>query len=341
MTVVGVRKAVQDLWFCGPKGWGTRLLLAFLAPVQYPFRLAVGVRNAWYDRKAQPPLVLPVISVGNLTVGGTGKTPVIRWLRDWLSGTGVKVAVVTRGYGGDEDALYRRWFDPDTVFAGADRKKQVHDVHERGYELALLDDGFQHRSLGRSLDILLVAAEDSPRVRLLPGGPYREPLSAARRATHVLVVRRTAPPGAAAVWRKTLARVVPGVPVLDVEMEMGGWSDLAGTPARPPRGGVLATCAIARPKAFAIGLERMLPDAKVELLSFADHHAYTARDVSTLLSRRGDRTIVCTAKDAVKLASFGELRPHCTVVGFQVTGEPEEPLRGALAEVVRNPCSFP
>ena len=341
MTRRGARTLVRDLWTRAEPGPAARVVGALLAPAEAPFRVAVRARNAWYDRRPLPRVPIPVVSVGNLTVGGTGKTPVLRWLRDWFQVRGVGVAVVTRGYGEDETALYRHWFGAGAVFRGSDRREGVSAAGGRGHDLALLDDGFQHRRVARALDILLLAAEDPWRVRMLPRGPYREPLSAARRATHVLVTRRTPCRGAAAAWRERLSRVAPEVSVVEIEMKMSEWSDLDGEPVAPPRGDVLAVCSIARPAPFADGLGELLPGAGIDLAAYPDHHDYTGDDVAALLARRGGRTMVCTAKDAVKLTAFPEMARHCVVVGFRVTGEPEEPLRGALERVVRSRCASP
>lgn len=336
MNGAGLGMRVSDLWFA--EG-GPRTGMAALAPAEAAFRLAAAARNAWHDRRrpASPPL--PVVSVGNLTVGGTGKTPVVRWIRDWLTGQGVGIAVVSRGYGDDEVALYRRWFGAESVFAGPDRIASVRLARAAGHRLAILDDGFQHRRLARDMDVLLVAAEDPMPVRLLPRGPYREPLSSARRAGHVLLTRRVAAADGTRAWRRALSREVPGVPVTEAKMEMGGWTDLAGEPTAPPASDVLAVCAVGRPRAFASGLRRLLPNFTVELAAFRDHHAYGPRDVAALLTRKADRRIVCTSKDAVKLARFPQMIPHCTVVGFRVAGQPEGPLREALAALAESACS--
>ncbi len=328
-----LRGLVSELWTGDEPRLAARLLGSALGPAELAFRAAVAVRSRWYDRKRRPVPPIPVVSVGNLTVGGTGKTPVLRWLGDWFRQRGVRVAVVVRGYGSDEVALYRRWFGEEALFVGVDRREGVRAAGEAGYRLALVDDGFQHRRLARTLDILLVATEDPWRVRMLPRGPYREPLAAARRATHVLLTRRTADLGTVQAWRERLARVAPGVPVLQVEMTMGDWSDLAGGPANAPREDVLAVCSIARPRAFAAGLGRLLPGAKVELVSYPDHHEYTGEDVAALLGRRNGRTIVCTDKDAVKLVRHRELAEHAVAVGLRVVGEPRGTLLTALEGV--------
>ena len=342
------RRTVRDFWAAEHPGAAARLTSVLLTPAELLFRAAVGVRNARYEGRRQQSTSLPVVSVGNLTVGGTGKTPVVRWLAEWLRGAGARPAIVTRGYGRDEVALYRRWFGGHAVLADRDREACVRAAAERGYTVAVLDDGFQHRRLARALDLLLVSVEDPLRARMLPRGPYRESPASARRATAVLLTRSTpetrhGPPQTrhgpprrrrTAAWRTKLSRTAPGVPLLDVEIRMGGWTDLDGAPAPAPQGDVLAVCAIARPGPFLSGLRALLPGAKVEHLAYADHHDYGRRDVAALLRRLGPRTVVCTAKDAVKLASFPELAGRCAVMGFEVVGDPAEPLRRALAEVV-------
>ena len=325
-----LRALVADCWYGHEPRVATRLLGAALAPLELAFRAGVALRSGWHGRRPPPAPPIPVVSVGNLTVGGTGKTPVVRWLGDWFRRRGVRPAVVVRGYGRDELALYRRWFGEGAVFAGADRRAGVLAAGERGFPLALLDDGFQHRGVGRTLDILLVAAEDPWRVRVLPRGPYREPLGAARRATHVVLTRRTTNSGAARAWENALFRAAPEVPVLELELTMGRWSNLAGGAARPPRDDVLAVCSIARPRVFAAGLGRLLPGAATELVSYPDHHEYTAGDAAALLARRDGRTIVCTGKDAVKLARYPELADHTVSVGLRVEGEPRGELLAAL-----------
>ena len=334
-----LRGFVRDFWAGRRRGPGAALLGATLAPAEAVFRAAVATRSAWYERARLPQPPIPVVSVGNLTVGGTGKTPVVRWLGDWFRKRGVKAAVVVRGYGADEVALYRRWFGREAVFVGVDRWEGVRAAGTRDFDLALLDDGFQHRRVPRMLDILLVAAEDPLGVHLLPRGPYREPLAAARRATHVVLTRRSpGSPMRVAAWRERLARVAPGARVLEAEAKMGGWRDLDGCSADPPAGDVLAVCAVARPGAFESGLGELLPGARVELVAYPDHHAYTGRDVASLLARRSGRTIVCTAKDAVSLATHPELSDHCVVVGFRVVGEPRAPLLSALEQVAEGRC---
>lgn len=335
MIVARARAGLRDLWAAeADPTRGQRLLGALLAAAEPPFHLAVAARNRWHDRSPPNQGPIPVVSVGNLTVGGTGKTPVVRWLRDWFAGRGRRAAVVVRGYGEDEVALHRRWSGSHAVFVGTDRVAGIRAACESGCELALLDDGFQHRRAGRTVDILLVAAEDPWKVRLLPRGPYREPLTSAVRASHIVVTRRTADTATTDAWIARLSRIVPAVGISMLELRMGGWTDPAGAPADAPEGDVLAVCSIARPNAFAAGLRELLPESDVRLASFPDHHRFTRRELEALLRRRAGRTVVCTLKDAPKLAAFPGLARHCVAVDLRVVGEPGGPLGRALAALV-------
>ena len=332
MIAARARAGLRDFWAAGSEPKRGRLLLGgLLAAAEPPFRVAVAARNRWHDGRPPDREPIPVVSVGNLTVGGTGKTPVIRWLHDWFAGRRMRAAVVVRGYGEDEVALYRRWFGSGAVFVGADRVAGVRAACESGHEVALLDDGFQHRRAARTVDILLLAAEDPWTVRLLPRGPYREPLASAARASHILVTRRTADTATTDAWIERLSRIVPAAGISRIKLKMGGWSDLDGGPADPPEGDVLAVCSIARPRAFAAGLRGLLPESDVCLASFADHHRFTRRDIAALSGRRAGRTVVCTLKDAPKLAAFPGLARHCVAVDLRVAGEPGGPLGRALA----------
>ena len=339
MTTDRPRRWIRDFWAIEDPSPAARLLGVALTPPELLFRLVVSARSVWYRRAPEPAMSIPVVSVGNLTAGGTGKTPVVRWLGDWLRAAGTRTAIVTRGYGSDELTQYRRWFGVGAVFSGRDREGSVRAAADLGFALALVDDGFQRRSLGKALDILLVAAEDPMRAHLMPRGPYREPPSAAARATHILLTRREPPRGRRQAWHRQMSRLAPDVPLMDVDLVMRSWHNLRDEPAVPPRGDVLALCSVARPRSFLQGLRRLLPDAAIELVAYSDHHPYSRRDVSAILGRLGGRTLVCTEKDAVKLSAFPELAPHCAVIGFGVAGEPPRPLRRALEEVAGGSCA--
>jgi tetraacyldisaccharide 4'-kinase len=147
-----------------------------LAPAERLFAGASGLRTLLYDagwiHGAPPPI--PIVSVGNLTVGGTGKTPVAAWIARWLVEHGARPAVIMRGYGNDEPAVHRE-LNPDIeVILGANRQLAVATAVQGGHDIAVLDDAFQHRQLRRTVDIVLISADRwTGEVHLLPAGRRR------------------------------------------------------------------------------------------------------------------------------------------------------------------------
>ena len=172
--------------------------------------------------------------------------------------------------------------------------------------MVLLDDGFQHRSLARDLDLVLVAAEHPTWLRLLPRGPYREPERALRRADAVIVTRRSAS------FREARDRAVSlatahGLRYALVRLKASGWRDLKGARVPAPEGSVLAVSGIADPGEFHRLLERESAGMEMESMMFGDHHEYSAADVAAIARRARPRTVVTTAKDAVKLERMADL----------------------------------
>ena len=180
-------------WWAGKAGMRGYLLSGLLAPASWAYGLLVSMRNGAYERDVGERVPgLRVISVGNLAVGGTGKTPLSAWVARFLSDRGVATAIVSRGYGRDELVLHRQWNPEVAVEADSDRILAAVRARDAGAAVAVLDDGFQHRRLARDLDLVILAAEDRFPGRLLPTGPYREPAASLARADVILVTRRTA-----------------------------------------------------------------------------------------------------------------------------------------------------
>ena len=312
-------------WWAGAAG---QLLSALSLPAELAFRGAVSLRSAAYDRGLlsvhQAPV--PVICVGNLTVGGTGKTPLVRWVVRVLEEAGRRPAIAVRGYGRDEMLLHRRWSPAVPVYAHADRLRAARAGAASGADVVVLDDGFQHRRLARDLDLVAVAAEQPFPGRLLPSGPYRESPAALRRAGFVVVTHRSAV--AVAVARRleeTVRRVVPGVPLARARLSPGGWEGLEGQPSTAPRGQVLAATGVAGPRAFA-ALVGEQTGAVVELLEFSDHHEFTPRDVEHVGRVAGGRPVAVTEKDAVKLREHGGILPDVRVLTLTLEIESGEEL---------------
>ena len=324
---------VRALWD-GRAGRLGALLSLVASPLELVFRTGAGFRNALFDRgwvraRRAP---IPVISVGNLTVGGTGKTPVSAWIAEELRAQGAAVAVILRGYGDDEIRLHQRWNPGVPVFANRDRHRAVTAAAQDGASVAVLDDGFQHRRLARDLDVVLLTEEDDVRVRHLPCGPYREPFASLARADLVVVTRKgvaAQPPGP--VERRIIAdgRVAS---VVRLSLLPAGWFDVAGRRVGAPTGSLLAVAAIARPVHFAHLVGRVT-QCDVELMSFADHHRFTPSDVRRIAAAARGRTIVTTEKDAVRLdAPLATPLEDVRVLRLRIEiDEGEERLRSALS----------
>ncbi len=270
----------------------------------------VGVRNALYNRcwlRSQW-LEGSVVSVGNISAGGSGKTPFVILLGELLQARGIRFDVLSRGYGrktrgvllvepgglprdfGDEPLLIARRLQTPVV-VGEDRYEAGRFAESRfGPQIHLLDDGFQHRQLGRDFDIVLVTPEDA-RDRLLPGGRLRESVQSLARADAVVLAG-----GASAdsfpLAGKTVWRVRRGIVTQDIPQEIA---------ARP-----VVFCGIARPRNFLSQLRTAGVDPVAEAF-FRDHHLYTEKDIRDLLQlrQRSEATgFITTEKDAVNLGPY-------------------------------------
>lgn len=290
----------------GPVAAVTRGLLQ---PASWLFGAGVHWRNARFDRH---PGVAPVpaLSVGNLTVGGTGKTPVSSWFAEQLRARGARPLLVLRGYGDDEWRVHALLAPEVPVRISADRLAALQGARDAGHDCVVLDDAFQHRRAPRVSDVVLVSADRwSRRELLLPAGPYREPFSALSRATAVIITVKAASPAQveAAVARvgraaphltPAVVRLVPDA--LHQVVPESAPVSMALTALAGRR--VVALSAIADPGAFV----QQLRTAGAEVVldrRFPDHHAFSPADVSRVSSvLHGAELVVCTLKDAVKLA---------------------------------------
>ncbi len=281
------------------------LARTMLRPASWVYGLVVAARNAMYDRGLieEKSLGLPVVSIGNLSAGGTGKTPAAAWMARELKQLGARPAVIMRGYGGDEQLVHRTLNPGIPVFTGADRAQSLKQALATGCDAAVMDDGFQHRRVARTADIVLVSADRwQERLQLLPSGPGREPLSALERATLVVVTRKAAQMDTAlSISRLLVGRTGRPVPVLSLEPAMlvdfhtGVEFPLSALQGRP----VVVAAGVADP----VALERQMRSfgARPSMRVFPDHHAYGVADVASLISPGDSMPVVCTLKDAVKL----------------------------------------
>ena len=322
------RRQVMESWEHGAMPTASRVLGA--AAVGY--RGLLGAREWLYRRGVLRSRAVPavVVSVGNLTVGGTGKTPATELAAVTLASLGRRPAIVSRGYrrrsrgvqivadtasirldpeeAGDEPFLLARRLPGVPVVVGANRHEAAALAVERfGVDAVVLDDGFQHRTLRKDLEIVMVRAEMPwGNGQLLPRGPLREPLTALARADLVVATGVSGRDHAPAV-QETIGRYACHVPVLTA----------AYTPAKCWRAGrmepiglerlsglrVLAFAGIASPDSFA----RTLKDLGAvvdDVAAFADHHWYSGPDIARLDARAGRMgvdALVTTEKDWVRL----------------------------------------
>lgn len=329
-----VERLLQRVWR-GERSGEVRVVAALLTPLSWMWGAAAAVRGRRLSSRA--PVRIPglaIVSVGNLAVGGTGKTPLSSWIARRYAHAGARPALVLSGYGRDEELLHRRWTPDVPVVVGRDRSAAARRAGTTGADVAVLDDGFQHRRLARDLDIVLLAIEQPFPGHLLPRGPYREPASALERAHAVVITRRS---GAAQDARALAERVeqrFPGLVKASVRMTGGRWLDLDGAPAEAPAHDVLAAAAVARPATFGEAVQGTI-EGPVELVAFADHHEFTAADARRLRERAGPRVLVVTEKDAVKLAAHRALLGPTRVLAQDVAFDwGEEALRRLLDSVV-------
>lgn len=305
----------------GEAGAGGRMISLLSLPLSTLYGGVVATRNAVFDRELLPAhrAPVPVVSVGNLAVGGTGKTPVAAWLVRMLLEAGARPALVARGYGEDELALHRLWNPDAPVHSDPDRVAACRAAALGGARSVVLDDGFQHRRLARDLDIVLLAAEHAFPGPLLPRGRFREPAAALDRADAVIVTRRTASPQRADELVEDVAHRAPHVLLARLDLVPGRWVDLDGKPVETPAGDALAVTAVAGPDDF-VELVREVSGAHPELLAFPDHHPYDAGDAERIVRAAGPRPVVTTEKDAVKLRELRHLLPPVHVLPLEIRG---------------------
>jgi len=306
-------------------------------PFSASYGAITGVRNLLYDTGFfSGKLQGPVVSVGSLSVGGAGKTPVVILLGELLKSRGVKFDVLSRGYGrttrgvhlvnpegsprefGDEPLLIARKLQVP-VIVGEDRYEAgTHAEQKLGSELHLLDDAFQHRSLERDFDIVLLTERDV-NDRLFPMGRLREPLSSLERANAIVLMDRSLDARVEA-FDKALWKADRSVRIGDT----------------PP--GQIAFCGVARPQNFFRALHQcgLEPAATV---AFRDHHLYAEKDIATLLRLRDQKKaagFVTTEKDAINLEAFAErLAPLHVVAVRMELHDAEEAMETLLEKINR------
>lgn len=375
----------------GERAPAIRFLRVALLPASLLMGMAVRLCNGLYDKKllASDLLPVPVISVGALTAGGAGKTPVVRYLAHRLRDAGYRPAVLSRGYGrhsratqavrpgapwqeaGDEPAFLVSTLPDVPVVVGPSRTaagRLAIDLFEA--DVLLLDDGFQHRSTARAVDIVVHDATSrigpgSNPVRLLPSGPYREPVTSLRRA-HALMLTRTDQAGSAAVNTAHIKGEFPHLALIEAVYEPVGLRRLGAGRTMPSDGDklplagrtmpvddgtlpvtdgtalpvdwlvgreVLVLCAIANPASFV----QTITDAGgrvTRVLAYRDHHPFAPHDLDRALSlaeESGAECIVTTEKDAVRIPQHAIVN-HLVVLDIALRlASGEDALEGVLS----------
>ena len=295
-------RVVQWLWGTSPAARVTRLPLVPLAGVYWVVMRIRSARNAGGGVLRLP---LPTIAVGNLSVGGTGKTPLAGWIAAYCVRRGWKPGILLRGYGGDEPLVHRRLVPEAVVVADPDRVAGAAAARAAGARVLVLDDAYQLLGVARDLNVAVVSAESwagSPWP--LPAGPWRERWGALERADLIVVTRKHAPAPAAVDVAARLARRRPGTPIAVAWLAL---AHLEGIQSGTRSGlellagqDVVAAAGIADPAGFAAQLSGA--GARVQLLAYQDHHAYGPADLERLVRAAATGGyVVVTEKDAVKL----------------------------------------
>jgi tetraacyldisaccharide 4'-kinase len=334
----GLERLAERAWTA--RSPGARAVRATLVPAALAYGGLATLRNRLYDAGWLTARRVParVVSVGNLSVGGTGKTPTALWLAERFAARGCRTAIVARGYGkrrrgvvvvgeagrplvapeegGDEAVMLARRFRGPVVTGERRVEAATLACGRFALDVVILDDGFQHRALARDADLVL-ATQDRRVTWTLPAGPLREPCAALGRARALLAVDEAPPPPSPTGARLPLfrGRLRPTALVRAAE---GMWLEepLGAIAGRE----VIAVAGVARPERFLATLARAGTVVR-GLLRFPDHHAYGARDVARLAAAASEGLVVTTEKDLVKLGQFPAL---AEVRALRVSLEVEE-----------------
>jgi tetraacyldisaccharide 4'-kinase len=258
-------------------------------------------RQGWFTVHDLP---LPSVAIGNLTVGGSGKTPIAIWTAKYYVSRGLVPGILLRGYGADEVLVHQHAVPEAQVVADPDRAAGAERALARGAQVLVLDDAYQRLDVHRDLNIAVVSAETTRAVRWsLPAGPWREGLGALNRADAVVITRKRATADAARDLAADLRQKVAG-PVAIAHLGLHYVEGMVSGRRHPASSlagkRVVAASGIADPDAFVA--QTKATGAAVQVATWKDHHEYGDEDVAWLAhaARRADHVVI-TQKDAVKL----------------------------------------
>ncbi len=296
----------------------------------------LGYSRGWLESHDLP---LPSVAVGNLTVGGSGKTPIAVWIARYYASRALQPGILLRGYGDDETLVHARAVPGAIVIADPDRAAGAERARARGAQVLVLDDAYQRLDVRRDLNIAVMSAETSRAVRwLLPAGPWREGWKALERADALIVTRKRASAEAALQLAGRLTHRVAG-PIAVAHLGLTHLEGMLSGVRRAPESlagkRVVAGAAIADPEAFVA--QTKATGAAVQVATWKDHHAYRDEDVTWLAhaARRADHLVI-TEKDAVKLRDrwpTDSPEPLVAMLGLQWE-EGEEEIAASLDAVV-------
>src|SRR6202790_4720353 len=307
-------------------------ILLWLASKLYGVGVSIRTRLYRHSWLKQKRLNAAVISVGNLSVGGTGKTPLVMWLAEKLLAQGQRVAILTRGYRGsagssDEVELMRSRLQNRVIFGvGKNRFAEGQRIEShQAIDIFLLDDGFQHLQLARDLDIVLMDASRPTTQPLLPAGPMREPLSALNRAGIIIFTRTENAAGA-----KEAIQRLSNLPIFSASTRLLGFRSIDGegslqTVADLGTGPFFAFCGVGNPEAFVRDLQRWGIILAGHMF-FTHHHRYTLEDVQVIgreATRLGAKSLLTTEKDSwnLKDVNFSALPVFVSIIDLEIAGE--------------------
>ena len=305
---MSAQRMAQWLWWSGAAP--ARVARGVLLPFAFAYRTLMSARAGAYRKGwlRQRPLPLPAVAIGNLAVGGAGKTPLAAWTAAFFARRGARPGVLLRGYrGGDEQAVHQRLVPQAIVVANPNRLAGAAEARNKGARVLVLDDAYQRLNVGRDVNIAVVSTESSPPRHVawpLPAGPWREDWSALGRADVIVVTRRRAAVAESRALAGRIAARWPSAVVAAVHLALDGVAGLRSgrrvALSSLAKKRVIVAAGIADPVSFAAQVRAF--GASVQLTAYQDHHAYPPGDVARLARAAKDADyVVVTEKDAVKL----------------------------------------
>lgn len=330
-------------------GFFTTLFRLLLTPLSWLYGIITRTRNFCYETGLfkQSKLPCTVMSIGNIVVGGSGKTPAVASIAKLLQKSGYKVAILLRGYGrrssektlivsdgevclrsrvesGDEAYLLAQQLNDIPIIVGKNRFITGKIAYDQfNCDIILLDDGYQHRKLARDMDILTIdATQPYGTGSLLPIGTLREPISSLKRTDIILLTRVDVSNTPIEELKYEIQQRIKNTPILESIhqptslYEIGNYNGSDNKPYTIPLTDlqgkrILAVCGIGNPDAFKITLQHFNPEF-IELLTFPDHHSYTDSDINKIIQyskQVNAEWVVTTQKDEDKLSALAQHIP--------------------------------